>query len=1417
MKPSSAATRALLRSAVRPISDYLTLHRILMFGVLLLLAGAAFAVPSPVNDSATVQEDSVNNVIDVASNDGGGAIASTATLATGGQASNGTAVSNGDGTFNYTPNADYFGGDGFVYEICDAILECATANVTITVNNVNDSPTANPDSITVPEDSTNNNIDVLANDDDPDGGGLSVTSASAGNGGVTVLGNSTVRYAPNPNFSGSDTINYSIEDSSGDPSSSTVAVTVTPANDPPVAQNQNVNTIEDTAVGITLVATDVDLDTLTYSIVQQPSSGVLSGSPPSVTYTPNPNFSGNDSFTFRANDGSVDSNVATVSISVGATNDPPVAQNQNVNTDEDTPVGITLVATDDDGDTLTYSIAQQPSNGVLSGAAPNVTYTPNANFSGNDSFTFFANDGTVNSNTATVSISIGAINDPPVAQDQPGVTTDEDTPVGITLVATDDDGDALTYSIVRQPADGTLSGSPPNVTYTPNENFNGFDSFTFLANDGTADSNTATVTISVASITDAPTAVNDGPEPALTIDEGGAILGSFNVLTNDTNPETNTMTAVVALPPANAIAFILNSDGTFNYTHDGSETIVDSFTYRASNGELSNVATVTITINPVNDAPAFVGVVPPGLTTPEDTSLTILTGNLVIDDPDNVPTDLVLTLDPVLPVGANYTLAGATAVTPNENFNGQLMVRATVSDGLLSSASFLIPVDVISVNDAPTLVLEIEDQGAVEGTPFNLDISGNFTDADGEALNYTATWSPAKPPNINFNGGTGVFSGTPQLVDADPPGPVYSVTVTALDLANEMVADTFEFTISALGRANLGLTISVTPASALPNEQLRWTFASDNPIGPAPGENVELTGRFIGNGLSVIVEGGAPCSVTVQSGSADFVCTIGTLPVGITNSINLTTTTNQVTEVVAFGMTEGTQTLPIDPNLADNSGVQAVGVGESFSLGAVQFLGTAAVLSVTAGDIDGDGLQDLVVGTRSGRPVQVFIADVPRESCQCQRDFRTGPISIPDSGGNEGVALADFDNNGTLDLVIANGGGQPDTVWTNDGAGNFVLEATLQPSNANDVAVGDFNNDGAMDIAIAAASPNPVYFGDGNGGFGIPVMLEDAVGGGLSFGVAVLDGNTSDDIVFANVGSESHIWTYSGGTSFTIRDRLSIGDAVSVAAEDLNNDFVDDLVFGRVPAGVGDVPSNPVLINNGDGTFGNPSEMLGISPTSDVLIGDVNEDGAMDIVFVNASGVHQIWTAASGSFQLHGEQIIDLDAVAGVLTDLGFADNGDPGGVDLALGGASGAGASVYLNDSFGNLGLGDAVPPVITLIGEASVSIASGTAYTDSGATASDNIDESLIPIVTNNVNTAVVGNYTVTYNVTDFAGNAAAPVVRTVNVTPATGRGGGGGGALGYWALVLLVGVQLLVLMQARTRSQRCRIRISKNTEDK
>ena len=342
------------------------------------------------------------------------------------------------------------------------------------------------------------------------------TPACSDSGGITTC-TASVTYTPNPNFNGSDSFTYTASDGSTTSAPVSVSITINPVNDSPVAVNDPYNTNEDTvlnvgAPGVLGNDNDPEGNPLTAALFSGPAHGALTlNGDGSFTYTPNLNFAGTDSFSYKVNDGSVDSTSATVTITVGAQNDPPVAGNQSVSTAENVAVNITLMGSDVDNDPLTYSVVTPPAHGVLSGTAPSLTYTPAANYNGPDSFTFKVNDGTVDSNVASVSITVTPVNNPPAANPQ-SVTTPEDTAVAITLTGSDVDNDPLTYSVVTPPAHGVLSGTAPSLTYTPAANYNGPDSFTFKVNDGKVDSNTATVSITVTVVNDAPVATPDTKE-----------------------------------------------------------------------------------------------------------------------------------------------------------------------------------------------------------------------------------------------------------------------------------------------------------------------------------------------------------------------------------------------------------------------------------------------------------------------------------------------------------------------------------------------------------------------------------------------------------------------------------------------------------------------------------------------------------------------------------------------------------------------------------------------------------------------------------------------------------------------------------------------------------------------------------------
>jgi hypothetical protein len=308
----------------------------------------------------------------------------------------------GHGTYDlntetYTPAANFNGTDTFTYVANDGTVNSAEATVTVTVNALNDAPTADSLTLTTDEDTP---LNIILSGSDEEGNDLTFTVVTPPQNGSF----DGTQYTPNTNFNGTDSFTYIANDGELNSTEATVSITVVSLNDIPVADDKNITLEEDTSVTITLSGSDADNDTLSYTYTQ-PSHGNFDGS----TYTPDENFYGTDSFTYVANDGEADSPKATVTITVTSSNDVPVANDQNLTTNINTALDITLSGTDaDSDDTLTYTIVHSPEHGTLTGTAPNLTYTPNEDYTGEDSFTFTVNDGTSDSNEATVSINISS-------------------------------------------------------------------------------------------------------------------------------------------------------------------------------------------------------------------------------------------------------------------------------------------------------------------------------------------------------------------------------------------------------------------------------------------------------------------------------------------------------------------------------------------------------------------------------------------------------------------------------------------------------------------------------------------------------------------------------------------------------------------------------------------------------------------------------------------------------------------------------------------------------------------------------------------------------------------------------------------------------------------------------------------------
>ena len=621
------------------------------------------------NDDAAATNEDAPIAISVLSNDSD-LEGDSLTVISASAPSDGAAVVNANNTITYTPDADFNGADSFTYTIEDGNGGSDTATVTVDIAAVNDDPDAMDDAYNVDEDGalTVAALGVLANDTDTDGDTLTVTSnTSASNGAVTVNADGSFSYTPDADFNGADSFTYTIEDGNGGSDTATVSITVDPVNDAPAAADQTVTTDEDTGVAITVTADDTDGDTLGYVLVTSPANGSLGGTLPDVTYTPDADFNGPDAFTFKTNDGQADSNVATVSITVNAVNDAPVANDDAATTDEDTAVTIPVLAndTDVDGDTPSVASVGSPSNGLATlNPDGTVTYTPSANYNGSDSFTYTIGDGNGGTATATVSITVNAVNDAPVANDD-AATTDEDTAVTIPVLAndTDVDGDTPSVASVGSPSNGLATLNPDGtVTYTPSANYNGSDSFTYTIGDGNGGTATATVAVTINAVNDAPVAADD----AYTTDEDTLLtVPGPGVLGNDSDVEGDALAAILVGGPSNG-TLTLNSNGSFSYTPVLNFNGSDGFTYVANDSQAdSSVAIVSITVNAVNDAPVAAD---DAAMTDEDVPVTIA----VLANDSDVEGDSLTVSSVSSPANGTATINvdGTVTYSPALNFNG---------------------------------------------------------------------------------------------------------------------------------------------------------------------------------------------------------------------------------------------------------------------------------------------------------------------------------------------------------------------------------------------------------------------------------------------------------------------------------------------------------------------------------------------------------------------------------------------------------------------------------------------------------------------------------------------------------------------------------------------------------------------------
>ena len=654
--------------------------------------------------------------------------------------------------------------------------------ITVVDQGVNEAPVASDDAATTREDEAVV-VRVLDNDRDPENDDLAVIRVTAPQNGAAEVdaGGETITYTPRLNHHGADSFTYTVSDGHLD-GQAEVSVTIRSVNDAPAfaavpaERSVSENAPPGAKVGDPVIATDVDDITLTYRLQGAPEFEIVEDTgqiqvAPGVTL--DREHTSSYEVTVTASDRLNESDSITVTINVSNVNEAPTAVNDTATTDEDQSVRIDVLANDTDPDTeraaLTVSVLRDPLDGTARVESDRtITYTPNANFAGENSFTYRLSDGSL-SDDGSVTVTVEAVNDAPAfpavpAERSVSENASPGAKVGVPVIATDVDGDLLGYRLQGAPEfeideDTGQIQVAPGVTLdrerTPSYEV------TVTASDGKGGTDSITVTINVSNVNEAPTAVND----TATTDEDQSVR--IDVLANDTDPDTEraALTVSVLRDPLDGTARV-ESDRTITYTPNANFAGENSFTYRVSDGSLSDAGSVTVTVEAVNDAPAFPAV-PAERSVSENASPGAKVGVPVIaTDVDGDLLGYRLQGAPEFEIDEDTgQIQVAPGVTLDRERTPSYEVTVTASDGKGGTDSITVTINVSNVNEAPTAVNDTattdEDQSV------RIDVLANDTDPDTERaalrvsvgrqpLNGTASVESDRTitytPNANFAG-----------------------------------------------------------------------------------------------------------------------------------------------------------------------------------------------------------------------------------------------------------------------------------------------------------------------------------------------------------------------------------------------------------------------------------------------------------------------------------------------------------------------------------------------------------------------------------------------------------------------------------------------------------------------------------------
>ncbi|MGX9995533.1 tandem-95 repeat protein [Vibrio sp. JZG120] len=786
------------------------------------------------------------------------------------------AIVNGIATF--TPTADWNGSETLTFTATDPSGESVSQTVNFTVSPVADIVA---DKATVVED-TPTIIKVLGNDTfKGDNKVVSLdTNNGPANGTVSVNSDGSVTYTPNDNYHGTDSFTY-IVTSGGVSESTTVNVDVTPVNDAPVAKDDTAVTDEDTPVTIDVLPndTDVDGDTLSIQSASVPETqGTVEIIDGKLVFTPAENFHGDAEITYTVTDGSL-ADQATVKVTVNAVNDTPVVESSIADqtlAEDFTPYTIDLntAFSDVDGD-LTFSVSGN-SNVNVSIENGIATISPTADWNGSEELMFTAIDPSGESASQTVNFTVAPVED--IVADK--ATVVEDTATIIKVLDNDTfEGDDKVVSLDTNngPANGTVSVNPDgSVTYTPNDNYHGTDSFTYIVTSGGVSEST-TVNVDVTPVNDAPVAKDD---TAVT-DEDTPV--TIDVLPNDTDVDGDTLSIQSAsVPETQGTVEII--DGKLVFTPAENFHGDAEITYTITDGVLTDQAKVTVTVNPVNDAPT-IKVDAVESITEDAVSTDTVVATLTVRDTDTPEDELTVLLENnsngyFVLVGneVKLTQEGVDAVNNDELDLRDLTISASVSDGVNPTASDSDSLVVNRVNDAPTVDNVITDQVLSEDfDAYTIDLNEVFKDSD-SSLEFSVSGNN----NIQISIVNGVATITPT---ADWNGKE-TITFTAKDPSGESISQTVNFTVAPVADIEADSADVVEDTPTIINVLGNDTFEGTDKVVSLDADNGPKNGTVIVNNNGTVTY--TPDDNYVGKDTFTYVVTSGGVSEFTTVEVNVT-------------------------------------------------------------------------------------------------------------------------------------------------------------------------------------------------------------------------------------------------------------------------------------------------------------------------------------------------------------------------------------------------------------------------------------------------------------------------------------------------------------------------------------------------